>query len=77
VTGCNDRLDVMIGWIGHVSYDLGFFLSDIELIVLCAFICRVGYFDAQISETSTIKVGGFDLHASLGNETNYVYGIKL
>lgn len=55
VAGCNDRLDVMIGRIGHVSYDVGFLLSDTELIVLCAFMCRAGYFDAQISESLLYK----------------------
>ena len=45
----------MIGRIGHVSYDVGFLLSDTELIVLCAFMCRAGYFDAQISESLLYK----------------------
>ena len=45
MAGCNDRLDAVIGRIGLDSHDLGSFLSGIEL---CAYICRVGYFDAQI-----------------------------
>ena len=48
MAGCNDRLDAVIGRIGLDPHDLGSFLSGIELIVLCAYICRVGYFDAQI-----------------------------
>ena len=42
--GCNDRPDSMIGRILHVSHLL-------ELTILCAFICRVGYSDAQSKET--------------------------
>jgi hypothetical protein len=34
------------------------FLCAIESIVLCAFICKVGYFDAQIRETLLFQVGG-------------------
>ena len=41
----------MIGWIGVVSHHLRLLLGAIELIVLCAFVCRVEYFDAQIKET--------------------------
>ena len=36
--------------IGHVSHHLGSFLGDIESIILCAYTCKVGYFDAQIRE---------------------------
>ena len=45
------------GWalIGHVSHHLGSILGAIELTVLCAFICTVGYFDAQIRETLLYK----------------------
>ena len=41
----------MIDRIGHVSDHLGAFLSAIELIVLCSFVRKVRYFDAQIRET--------------------------
>ena len=40
--------DTMIGRIGHVSHHLSSLLGTIEFIVLCAFVFRVGYFDAQI-----------------------------
>ena len=56
--GCNDRWDVVIGWIGVVSHHLGSLLGAIELTFLCAFVCKVGYFDAS---------RGFDLLVSLGN----------
>ena len=47
----------MIGWIGLVSHPLGLFMGAIELDVLCTFICRVGYFDAQIRETLLYQEG--------------------
>ena len=49
--GCIDRLDVVIGQIGLVSRHLGSLLGAIGLTVLCAFVCKVGHFDAQIRET--------------------------
>ena len=41
----------MIGQIDVVSHHLQTLLGDINLIVSCAFICKVGYFDGQIRET--------------------------
>jgi hypothetical protein len=38
----------MIGWIGVISYHLQLLLGGIELTILCAFVCKVRYFDAQI-----------------------------
>ena len=61
--GCNDRWDVVIGWIGVVSHHLGSLLGAIELTFLCAFVCKVGYFDAS---------RGFDLLVSLG-KCKYYY----
>ena len=51
------RPGAVIGWIGHVSHRLGSIFSAIELIILCAFVCRVGirYFDAQIRKTLLYK----------------------
>ena len=34
-----------------ISHHLGSILGAIKLILLCAFVCIVGYFDAQIRET--------------------------
>lgn len=51
--------DAMIGQIGHFWQHLESLLGAIELIVLCAFICRVGYFDAQIKETLFYKLEGW------------------
>jgi hypothetical protein len=45
--GCSDRQDAMVGRIGPVSHHLGSLLGAIELTVSCAFVCRVGYLDAQ------------------------------
>ena len=45
----------MIGQIGIVSHHLGSHLHAIEFTVLCAFICIVGYLDAQIRETLLYK----------------------
>ena len=45
----------MIGQIGVVSHHLRSLLGAIELTILCAFVCRVGYFDAQIRETLLYK----------------------
>ena len=53
--GCNDRWDAMIGQIGVIPHNLRSLLGAIELIVLCVFVCRVGYFDAQIRETLVYK----------------------
>ena len=43
-------MDAVIDWIGDVSYHLQSLLSAIVLTVSCAFVCIVGYFDAQIRE---------------------------
>ena len=40
----------MTRWIGLVSCHLGSPRGAIELTVLCAFVCKVGYFDAQIKK---------------------------
>ena len=48
----------MIGHIGIASHDLRSLLDAIELIVLCAFVCKVGYYDAQIRETLLYKIRG-------------------
>ena len=53
--GCNDRWDVVIGWIGVVSHHSQSLLDAIGLSILCTFICRVGYFDAQIRNTLVYK----------------------
>lgn len=54
--GCNHTWDTMIGQIG-VFPPLAITLCTIELAILCAFICTIGYFDAQISETLLRKQG--------------------
>ena len=53
--GCSDRSDTMIGRIVHVSHHLGSLLGVIELIVLCASACNIGYFDAQIGDILLYK----------------------
>ena len=45
----------MVGPIGFVSHHLGSLLSAIKLTALCAFVCRIRYFDAQIKETLLCK----------------------
>ena len=45
----------MIDRIGAISYQWQSLLGAIALTVLCAFQCRVGYFDAQIRETLLYK----------------------
>ena len=40
----------MIGWISVVSHHLRLLLGAVELIVLCAFVCNVEYFDAHMRE---------------------------
>jgi hypothetical protein len=52
---CNDRWDAVIGQIGVVSHHLQSLLGAIELIVWCAFVCIVGYFDAQITKILVYK----------------------
>ena len=53
--GCCDGHDAVNGWIGHVSHHLGSVSGAIALIVLRAFVCGVGCFDAQIGETLLYK----------------------
>ena len=56
--GCNDKSDAMIGKIGYVSHHLGSLADAIELTILCAFVFKIGYFDAQIRDSdSTAQVG--------------------
>ena len=45
----------MIGWIEPILHHLGTLLGAIELAILRAFVCKVGYFDAQIKETLLYK----------------------
>ena len=45
----------MIGWIGVISYHMQLILSVMELTILCAFICKIRYFDAQVRETLLYK----------------------
>ena len=49
--------DATSGHVGHISRHLGSLLGVIELTVLCAFGCRVGYSNAQIRETLLYKWG--------------------
>ena len=53
--GCKGRSNAVIGQRDHVSHHLGSLLGAIELTVLCAIVCKVGYFDAQIRETLLYK----------------------
>jgi len=62
--GCCDMPDAVIGWIGRLPRHLGSLLGVIELTIFYEFVCRVGYFDAQIKETLLYK-WGVDLLASL------------
>ena len=50
--------DVVIGWTGDVSHHLPSLLGAIELIALNAFVCTIGYFDAQTRETLLYKTLG-------------------
>ena len=55
--GCSERQDdALYGCIGHVSHHLGPLLGVVELIVLCAFVCKVRYVDAQIREALQVDV---------------------
>ena len=51
----------MIGHIGLVSHHLQSLLGAVELTVLCAFVCKVIYLDAQIRSIMLYKVRGFEL----------------
>lgn len=53
--GCTGRWDAMIGRIGDVSHHLQLLWGAIELISLCAFVYKVGYFDAHIRKTLVYK----------------------
>lgn len=69
--------DVVIGWIGFGSHQLGSLLGAIELTVLCAILCRVGYFNAQIMGVLLYKQGGLTNLPLWENVTSYLHGIKL
>ena len=66
-----------------ISHYLGSLLGAIEVTTLWAFLCRVGYFDAQKHEASVIQLRA---HAGRGegstylhlwkNVTNSLHGIK-
>ena len=66
----------MFGWIGVVSHHLRSLLDVIALTVLCAFIFKVGYFDAKIREIFVQLRSLTYLHV-WGNVTKYLHGIKL
>ena len=55
----------MIGGIGVVSHHLQPLLGAMELIILCAFISKVYYFDAQIRETLLYKQGFLFVYSPL------------
>lgn len=52
---CNDKWDGVIGWISVVKQHLQSLFNVIELSILCAFVCKVECFDAQIRETLLYK----------------------
>ena len=54
----NDKPITTIGRISPNSYQLGLLLGVMEFTILCAFVCKVGYFDAQIRLTPRYKEGG-------------------
>ena len=45
----------VIGQIGHVPHHLGSLLGGNKLTILCAFVCKVGSFDAQIRKIALYK----------------------
>ena len=45
----------MIGQRGHVSHHLGSLCECHRVNILCAFVCKGSYFDAQIRETLIYK----------------------
>ena len=70
------KKDAMIGQIGHVSSHYWLLLSVTKLFVLCAFVCKVGYFDAWIRET-IVPLGDFTYLPLWEQVTNYLYGTKV
>ena len=75
--GCSGVLDVVTGRIGYVSCHLGSLLSAIEFTVLCVFVCKVGYFDAQIKDTLLFKYGIRLTCLLWKNVPNSLHGIKV
>ena len=72
---CNEH-DAVMGCIGPISHDMGLLMGAIELSVLCTFICRVGYFDAQIRETLLYKEGLTYLPSLEKKQTNCLQRMK-
>jgi hypothetical protein len=54
--GCNDRPNAVVGQICLVAHHLESLLGTIEVNIVCAFACSVGYFVGYIiSSTPTLK----------------------
>jgi hypothetical protein len=51
-------------------------LNAIELTVLCAFVCRLGYFDPQMGEFLLYKIEGLTYLSLWKNVTNYIHEKK-
>jgi hypothetical protein len=68
----------VIEWIIVVSHHLRSLLGAMELIILCEFINKVGYFDAQIRETLLYKQGLLFVYSPLWkNVTTYLHEKKI
>ena len=67
--GCSDRVDATIGWMSDGSNRSSFTPLAITLryhYMLCAFVCKIKYYDAQIKDSLLYKYSrGFDLLAYL------------
>lgn len=56
-SGVLEKIHAVVGRISHVAHHLRSFFNAFEITVLCACVCKVGYFDTQIREIFTVQVG--------------------
>ena len=61
----------MIGQVSHESHHLGSLLGAIELPVLCASVCKVGYFMLKLGRLYRTSRGGLIYLPLQGNVTKY------
>lgn len=56
--GWSEGSNTMIGWIGFVSHNLGLLFGTVDLTVICACVCKVGYLMSK-QGGSIVQIGSF------------------
>ena len=71
---CNDRWDVVIGWIGGFLHHLRSMCHRVN--ILCTFVYRIWYFYAQVRGTILLQVMSLTYLSLWENVANYIHGTK-